>query len=268
MKKILLTILIFFSFISYSYSKNFTGFVINKNANKYNLQPISKSYKGKTPKISLNNGENLKIILYSHGTTRPQKREKCGKKFNKIPKSLFSLNKNENIFFYYLCSRATDGNVPGSYIKKRAKEIKKVLNQLLEAGVKAENIFLSGVSAGGWSSLMLMNEVDKKFNSAIVFAPACCGPRSEIKKYPIWRKKIRPRQVKKIISAKSIKALVFAYDDDKFNRTEELMFLKDKSPDTVKLVSYKCGNGHGTYRNDCKLKETKKIISNFIEEQN
>ena len=94
MKKILLTILIFFSFISYSYSKNFTGFVINKNANKYNLQPISKSYKGKTPKISLNNGENLKIILYSHGTTRPQKREKCVKKINKIPKSLFSLNKN------------------------------------------------------------------------------------------------------------------------------------------------------------------------------
>ena len=48
---------------------------------------------------------------------------------------------------------------------------------------------------------MLMSKVDSKFNSAIVFAPACCGPRHEINKYPKWRKEIRPKQVKEIDTA-------------------------------------------------------------------
>ena len=267
MKKIFYIILISILFAPNSYSKNLSGFVIENENNKFNLQPISKSYKGKTPNITLKNGENIKIIIFSHGTTRPQKKENCKKKYNAIPSSLLSLNKNENIFFYYLCSKATDGNTPGSYINKRVKEIENVLDQLIENGIKPKNIFLSGVSAGGWSSLMLMSKVDNKFNSAIVFAPACCGPRHEISKYPKWRKEIRPKQVKEIESANSIKALVFAYDDDKFNRSKELMFLKKKSPDTVNLVGYKCGEGHNTYRKDCRIEETKKMIKKYIEDQ-
>ena len=67
--------------------------------------------------------------------------------------------------------------------------------------------------------------------------------------------------------AKVIKALIFAYEDDKFNRSQELIFLKEKYPDTVNLVSYKCGEGHNTYEKDCKLEETKKIIKNYVEKQ-
>ena len=267
MKKIFYIILISILFTPNSYSKNLSGFVIENENNKFNLQPISKFYKGKTPKITLKNGGNIKIIIFSHGTTRPQKKEKCKKKYNAIPSSLLSLNKNKNIFFYYLCSKAKDGNTSGSYISKRVKEIENILDQLIDNGIKPKNIFLSGVSAGGWSSLMLMSKVDSKFNSAIVFAPACCGPRHEINKYPKWRKEIRPKQVKEIESANSIKALIFSYDDDKFNRSKELMFLKKKSPNTVKLVGYKCGNGHNTYRKDCRINETKKIIKKYIEDQ-
>ena len=254
-------------FCNNSFSKNYSGFVIDKDLNVHNLQPISKSYKGKTPKITLNNGSELTIILYSHGTTRPQKREKCSRKFNAIPKSLLALKENSNTYFYYLCSKAVDGEIEGSYINKRAKEIDSVLNQLISVGVKPKNIFLSGVSAGGWSSLMMMDKVEVKFNSAIVFAPACCGPRSEINKYPKWRREIRPIQIKKMTEAKVVKALIFTYEDDKFNRSQELIFLKEKSPDTVKLVSYSCGKGHNTYEKDCKLEETKRIIKSYIEKQ-
>ena len=267
MKKIIYTILIYFLFISCSYSKNLSGFVIDNEKNKFNLQPISKSYKGKTPDISLNNSEHIKIIIFSHGTTRPQKKEKCKRKYNAIPNSLLSLTEINNVFFYYLCSKATDGNKPGSYIEKRVNEIENVLDQLLDSGIKPKNIFLSGVSAGGWSSLMLMPKVGIKFNSAIVFAPACCGPRHEINKYPVWRKEIRPKQIKQIKEADLIKALIFAYEDDKFNRSKELMFLKEKSPDTVNIIAYKCGEGHNTYRKDCRINETKKILKKYIEEQ-
>ena len=42
-------------------------------------------------------------------------------------------------------------------------------------------------------------------------------------------------------------------------------FLIEKYPDSVELVGYKCGNGHGTMNNDCRLNKTKKIIKNYFE---
>ena len=246
-------------------NNNFTGFMFVDSQNKNNLIPISQKYKGDTPKINLYNGNNLTIIIYSHGTDRPQKKENCTKSYNQIPKSLKILKKADNTFFYYLCSKATDGRQVGSYIYKRKNEINEILDQLISAGVKPENIYLAGHSAGGWASLMIMDQVDKKFNSAIVFAPTFSGPRSEINQYPKWRKEARPRQIKQMTQAKTIKALIFAYEDDKFNRPKELNFLPKKYPNSVELVGYKCGKGHYTVQYDCKLSETKKKIKAFFE---
>ncbi len=243
--------------------KNISGFVLYTNDNPNNLAPISKTYKGKTPKISLINGEDLKIIIWSHGTNRPQKQENCLKLT--IPETLFALSENNNVYFYFLCSRAIDGDKLGSYIYKRKKEINRVLDQLISVGIKPKNIFLAGQSAGGWTSLMMMDQLEKKFNSAIVFAPAFAGPRSEIGIAPRWRREIRPRQVKQMIKAKVIKALIFAYEDDPYNRPKELMFLKEKYPNSVEIVGYKCGNGHSTTYNDCRFDKTKQTIKKYFE---
>ena len=70
-----------------------------------------------------------------------------------------------------------------------------------------------------------------------------------------------------MIKANTIKALVFAYEDDEFNRSQELKFLTEKYPNSVKLVSYKCGNGHYTLHNDCKLSKTKKQIGEHMKKQ-
>ena len=245
--------------------KNISGFVLYSNDNPNNLAPISKTYKGRTPKISLINGADLKIIIWSHGTERPQKRENCLKL--SVPETIFALSENDNVYFYFLCSRATDGDKLGSYIFKRKREINKVLDQLISVGIKPKNIFLAGLSAGGWTSLMMMDQVGKKFNSAIVFAPAFAGPRSETGKYPEWRKVERPRQIKKMIKAKVIKALIFAYEDDPYNRPKELMFLKEKYPNSVEMVGYKCRNGHNTAYNDCRFDTTKQIIKKYFEKQ-
>jgi len=256
---------LFFCFNTQAGNANFSGFKLFGSPNINNLAPISEKYKGMTPEITLNNGSDLTIIIYSHGTTSPQKKEDCTKSYNQIPKSLKILKDNENTYFYYLCSKATDVIKEGSYIFQRKKEIRQILNQLIAADVKPENIFLSGHSAGGWASLMMMDEVGRKFNSAVVFAPAFAGPRSEINKYPIWRKEVRPRQVKQMTQAKVIQALIFAYKDDEFNRPKELNFLVEKYPNTVELVGYNCGEGHNTSHNDCRLSKTKKKIKAYFE---
>ena len=109
------------------------------------------------------------------------------------------------------------------------EEINEVLDELLLIGVKATNIFLSGHSAGGWSSLMSMNMVGKKFNAGILFAPACCGPRSEILVYPSWRKRIRPAYIKNMTNVERIEALIFSYKDDPYNRPRDLLFIGFRS---------------------------------------
>ena len=248
-------------------NKNYSGFILYDLPNNNNLSPISEKYEGKTPEIDLENGNNLTIVIYSHGTTRPQRIENCTTGYNQIPKSLSVLSKNNNTYFYYLCSRAIDAGKTGSYIYKRKKEVNKVLDQLIKKGVNPQNIFLTGYSAGGWTSLMMMDQVENKFNSAIVFAPAFAGPRHETNKYPQWRKVERPRQVKEMTKAKVVKALIFAYEDDPFNRPKELNFLKEKYPNSVELVGYKCGKGHSTARKDCRINKTKKIIRDYIEKQ-
>ena len=70
-----------------------------------------------------------------------------------------------------------------------------------------------------------------------------------------------------MIKAKVIKALVFAYEDDPYNRPKELMFLKEKYPNSVEMVGYKCGNGHSTTYNDCRFDKTKQIIKKYFEKQ-
>lgn len=140
----------------------------------------------------------------------------------------------------------------------------------MEAGVAPEKIFLSGHSAGGWASLMAMPTVDRKFNAAIVFAPAFAGPRTEAGIYPIWRGEIRPKHVTKMTSFDQMRALVFAYDNDPYNRTAELKFLVDRYSDSVEIISSNCKmllplTGHMTHLKACQAEATEKAITEYLE---
>ena len=182
------------------------------------------------------------------------------------------LAKKENTHLFFLCSKATDppGRDHGSWIFERVEEISVVLDQLIAAGVAPGRIFLSGHSAGGWASLMAMSMVDRKFNAAIVFAPAFAGPRAEEGEYPIWRGEIRPKQVAKMSSFDVVRALVFAYDNDPFNRTAELKFLTDRYPDSVEIISSTCKitlplTGHLTHLKDCQAETTEAAMTRYLE---
>ena len=69
-----------FCFNAQAGNKNFSCFKLFGSAYINNLSPICEKYKGKTPEINLDNGKDLTIIIFSHGTTRPQKKEKCTNK--------------------------------------------------------------------------------------------------------------------------------------------------------------------------------------------
>lgn len=201
--------------------------------------------------IALPDPAATKILIYSHGTTRPHRREDCRLPDNAVPPLLLRLGTRPGWAVYYLCSSATDAGETGSYIGKRKAEILALLDRMRTAGIPPEHIFLSGHSAGAWSTLMAMGAQGRAFNAAVVFAPACCGPRSERAVFPVWRETIRPAQVARMTATGRSEALVIAFPDDAFNRPEDLAFLREAYPRNVRIVVPDCGTGHQSHLGSC-----------------
>jgi hypothetical protein len=67
-----------------------------------------------------------------------------------------------------------------------------------------------------------------------------------------------------------VRASVFAYDNDPYNRTAELKFLVDRYPDIVEIISSTCKmslplTGHMTHLKDRQAEATKKAICEYLE---
>ena len=206
-----------------------------------------------------------KIIIWMHGTKRPAVAGNYNCTDDMPPESLTLAARKLNFSLYYLCSRAVDGREKGSFIYKRVDELEEKIKQLNQAGIKSENIFVSGFSAGGWTALMAARMLPTRFKGGVLFAPAFAGPRYETRIFPIWRKLIRPKQVSKILEAKRLNFLIFAYNDDPFNRPEDLYVFRRQGNSFPKITGYTCNRGHFTYKNDCKGKETYEEILSFFQ---
>jgi pimeloyl-ACP methyl ester carboxylesterase len=237
---------------------------------EHGATPIQLGYDGSRPTIQISDPKNTTVIVYTHGQRRPQQRGDCSSWVNQVPPSLKAIQ-SDQILIYYHCSTTVDRPLlpymAGNWIYRRADELAVVIDELQKAGVSAEDIFLAGHSAGGWISLMAAREFGEKFNSVIAYAPAMAGRRSEKERYPIWRQEIRPRQIEDMLQADHIRALLFAYEDDPFERPQDLVFLTDAYPESLELIGYRCGSGHVTHIRDCQQEQTTQAILRFIGDQ-
>jgi len=241
-----------------------TGFVTERS----DLQPTAKSATRIEPRYAIPNAGKRIVVIYNHGTSRPQVRENCTAYFNRVPDTLLALRK-DSILIFRLCSAATEPRARsgvGTYIYGRMAEVEATIRQLRRAGVKSRHIFVAGHSAGGWTALMLKAKKPALFNAAIAFAPAFAGPRSEEAKYPWWRREARPKQIAEMTRSKAMRALVFAYEDDPFNRPSDLAFLTAAYPKSVTLVPYGCAarRKHLIHHYDCRATDTTKRLLTYI----
>lgn len=243
--------------------------------------PFANSYRGDTPAPTIVNAKTSRLVIWLHGQHNPRKQERCSKQFNLPPKSILALDEMTNTHVYYHCTKVVDpkeegenkpndgihytwGFKNGAYILSRVAEVERLLDTFIAMGVKPENITLSGHSAGGWTSLLAAATYPEKFDNVIAFAPAFAGPRNEESLYPWWRKIIRPEQIEMIKAPNDVDKLIFAYEDDAFNRPQELAFLTKAFPDTSQLVSQKCGGGHLSHKNDCDFDTNLQLMKQLI----
>ena len=215
---------------------------------------------------SLSFKENSKVIIWMHGTNRPSVVGNLNCTDDMPPVSLMLAAEKLDFSIYYLCSNVTDGIEKGSFIYKRVSELEETISHFNQAGIPSENIYLSGFSAGGWTALMAASVLPNRFNRGVLFAPAFSGPRYETSIFPVWRKVIRPKQIDEILTAKRLDFLIFAYNDDPFNRPKDLDFFLNQKNSYPIIIGYTCNKGHFTYRKDCKSKETSERILNFFQD--
>lgn len=218
--------------------------------------------------LRLDSPEAATVIIYSHGTKRPSAYDNCENRWFTAPPVLTALDGGD-VHVVRQCSLAierAERSDAGNQVYAKAAELTRLAKGYTQIGVRPDRIFLTGNSNGGWSSLMAYAQDPYAFGGVVAFAPAFAGRRSERVMYPWWRGEVRPRQVAELSSAPRLRALVFAYPGDPFNRPKDLTFLPEAHPNSIELISYGCGlsNPHGTYRRDCKEAETRAAILNFI----
>lgn len=256
-----------------------SGFVTNSE----NVSPLANVNHGFTPSPKIKNPSTATVIIWLHGHVNSRKRQSCKAQQNHPPRSVLQLGKEKNTFIYYHCSSVTDNysffkkkNVPddgvyytgryanGSYTLERRDEVEDLIDDFLKIGVKPSNITLAGHSAGGWTALLAAAAYPEKFHAVIAFAPAFAGSRSKASVYPYWRGIVRPEQIEIMTQPNNIPKLVFAYEDDDFNRPRELSFLTEAFPVSVTLISQNCSKGHSTHRKDCQLSQTVSLMKDVI----
>lgn len=256
---------------------NASGFTSKQDG----LAPYANGYKGDTPSVIIPNAEDAKIVLWLHGQYNPRRKEKCAHPDNMPPKSILQLDEAQDTHIYYHCTSVIDlaiekdnrpddgihytyGYAMGSYTLARRDELELLIDSFLTVGVQPKNIVVAGHSAGGWTSLLAAASYPEKFGSLIAFAPAFAGTRRDEKQYPWWRQIIRPEQVEMIKKSNGVRKLIFAYENDKYNRPSDLAFIEEFFPDTANVVAQKCGHGHMSHKNDCNADATVNMINEFV----
>lgn len=218
--------------------------------------------------LRIENPEAATVIIYSHGTRRSWYYDDCELPGYRPPPILTKLDGGD-VYLVRHCSLAVEEATQsdaGNQVYRKAAEITRLAEGYAANGVNPSRIFLTGNSNGGWSSLIAFTRSPDSFGGVVAFAPAFAGRRSERWVLPWWGNEVRPRQVRELSEAARLRALVYAYPGDPFNRPQDLAFLPEAHPDTIELVSYSCGlaNPHGTYRRDCREAETRAAILAFI----
>jgi pimeloyl-ACP methyl ester carboxylesterase len=220
------------------------------------------------PVLTLPDPATATVVIYSHGTTDSERPENCNVRGNAVPPSLRALTK-AGVYIWYVCferAMRTPKDNPGAFIYARMEEVSDAVRAFVALGVKPGRIFLAGHSAGGWTSLMLGREWGDEIGGIVAYAPAFARKRTDIARFPIWRKEVMPKQAAEMIRAGHLRALVIAYERDAFDRPQELRFLTEAYPDTVTLLSYTCDaeKDHMSHIEDCALDRSTAAVREFV----
>jgi len=239
---------------------------------------------------NIDNKENTILIIYTHGSMRDQKLDKCLSKWNLVPQVIRNLHNkkinNYEIRIYRLCSgvrgwsqseqdkmwkhHEKTGNLSlkdntGESLMSKQKQnqklkiIKNTIDKFADDGFK--NIILAGHSSGGWQSLKIQSNNYNLINGVIGLHPGAGGTIKNRKGWPWWED-VRYYGFGDLTK---LNAIIITHDKDHYNSPNDYSLLK-KSNDVqfINISDSKCkkkvtlGGYHGLALTKCYADEEKK----------
>jgi pimeloyl-ACP methyl ester carboxylesterase len=219
--------------------------------------------------LSLAELPDTAVIVYNHGSLGEGQADPCepaqevGGTTPRIVRNLAGeVVQGYRLAIFAFCTATktgrfrNDGSGGPPKVAGRRDDIKALVQALRAAGVPAERLFLMGHSAGGFASLLVERDAPDAQNAVIAFAPAFAGPRSD-RSQAWWD--LRARYVAHLQQGREIDALVFSFEDDPYNRPQDLTFLQGipgitldpLSSRTIEGVSCGIGEPHRTVFLNC-----------------
>tara|TARA_B100000579_G_scaffold45610_1_gene31843 strand:+ start:73 stop:972 length:900 start_codon:yes stop_codon:yes gene_type:complete len=238
----------------------------------------------------IDNKENTILVIYTHGSMRDQKLDKCLSKWNLVPQVIRNLHNkkinNYEIRIYRLCSgvrgwsqseqdkmwkhHEKTGNLSlkdntGEFLMSKQKQnqklkiIKNTIDKFADDGFK--NIILAGHSSGGWQSLKIQSNNYNLINGVIGLHPGAGGTIKNRKGWPWWED-VRYYGFGDLTK---LNAIIITHDKDHYNSPNDYSLLK-KSNDVqfINISDSKCkkkvtlGGYHGLALTKCYADEEQK----------
>ncbi|MDF1749741.1 MAG: hypothetical protein P1V34_12800 [Alphaproteobacteria bacterium] len=199
--------------------------------------------------------ERYALIVYVNGSTSESKPDLCNtsRPGINIPKTATDLVGRRiggyEILLYAFCTPTKVGgfNQPdGDGVPKvirRADELQALLAYIAETGFPPERTFVMGQSAGGWAGLLVARRGKTPFAGLVAFAPAFAGYTGYRK--DVWQVE-RDRQAAFIAQAPRINALVFGFEQDRYEPPRVMQWLRN-----IPGVTYVALSGRSVFGMDC-----------------
>jgi hypothetical protein len=195
------------------------------------------------------------LIIYVNGSTAESKPDPCNtsRPGLNIPKTATDLVGQRiggyEILLYAFCTPTKIGgfNQPESdgipKVIRRADELQALLAYIARTGFPPERTFVMGQSAGGWAGLLVQRRGQTPVAGLVAFAPAFAGHTGRRK--DVWQQE-RDRQAAYIAQAPRLNALVYGFEQDRFEPPQEMAWLR-----TVPGVTYVTLSGRSLNGMDC-----------------
>ena len=178
---------------------------------------------------------NTIVLVYTHGSGPARKPDRCRLSQNSFPgtpRAISALDGQSRdgitVLLHRFCTPSRTGtplsvlrgeNLEKSKVMRRANDMVELAMAYRAAGVGAENIVLSGHSAGGFAALLAQMAAPEAIGKVIALAPAFASRRRHRNAGErIANDILKPE----IAAAPGMDALVFVFEGDPYERPEDL----------------------------------------------
>ncbi|MEM1345784.1 MAG: hypothetical protein AAGI34_14565 [Pseudomonadota bacterium] len=207
------------------------------------------------------------IVIWNHGTQAMGAAPSCMGESYFPPPAIMRLERIAHTRIYYLCTKADQLNGPQAYFEARRDEILALVARFRAEGVPTERIFLAGQSGGAASAALALAAEPEAIGGAMLFALAWQGPGEGLRRGNVVPEAHDAYIARTLVEAENFEALLVAFENDAWNRPEDLAFLTSAHPLRLKTFVPGCGADHGGAFTGCAVEAVAEAVALWFEKR-